>query len=108
MVHGIARIVSSMKYSSLILCLLLFCTPAWGDGDHDRARRTLQSGAILPLSQIVDRALADYPGDLLEAELETDHDRPIYELKIITRQGGMVKLYYDAQDGILIRKKGHP
>lgn len=92
----------------LVLCILaasLAVSPAWADSDHDRARHAVEEGRILPLKDILARAEASHPGQLLEAELEDEHGALIYELKVLTKDGGVVKLYYDAGTGELLKAK---
>lgn len=76
------------------------------DNDHDRARRALERGEILPLTDILKRANKEYPGQLIEAELEDDHGEMVYELVIISAEGRVYKLYYDARNGALLKVKG--
>lgn len=85
---------------------VLAAAPARSEDDHDRARRALLSGEVLPLRQILDRAQAEFGGEFIEAELETEGERPVYEIKMITGAGNVIKLHYDARDGRLLRAKG--
>lgn len=94
-----------MKLAICILAASLLVSPAWADSDHDRARRAVEEGRILPLKEILARAEASHPGQLLEAELEDELGRLIYELKVLTKDGGVVKLYYDAGTGELLKAK---
>lgn len=72
------------------------------DDDHDRARHAVEAGRILPLKEILARAEADCPGRMIEAELEDEHGRLVYELKMLTADGRVMKLHYDAGTGELI------
>lgn len=76
------------------------------DDDHDRARRALERGDILPLTDILKRANKEYPGQLIEAELDDGHGGMVYELVIISAEGRVYKLYYDARSGELLKVKG--
>lgn len=97
--------LGAMRY--LILALVLAATPALArDGDHDRARSAVRSGEALPLRVMLDRVAADFPGELIETELEEEHGRLIYEFKLVTPEGNVVELEYDARDGRLLRAKG--
>lgn len=89
----------------LALLLFVFCLPAWAGEDHDRIRRAVLAGEILPLSRILEQVDRDYPGELIEAELEDKHGRPVYEIKRLTRDGRLLKLYYDATDGSRLKVK---
>jgi uncharacterized membrane protein YkoI len=73
--------------------------------DHDRVRRSVLAGEILPLSTILDRVERDFGGELIEAEMESYHGRPVYEIKLIGGAGRMRKLLYDAADGTLLKSK---
>ena len=86
------------------------CSTAVADDDQDRAREAVAAGRILPLSAIVQRALARFGGTVLDVEYEDDdeheHDgnrgRPRYEVKLLTADGRILKLDYDAATGDLI------
>lgn len=76
------------------------------DRDHDRARKALEAGEILPLRTIIDRLDRDYPGQILEVELERDDGQWIYEVKLVRDKGAVIKLKLDARDGTLLGIKG--
>lgn len=84
----------------LLLGLLLGGPGRAGDAhDHDRARQALESGEILPLRTILDRVDRDYPGQIMEVELEREDGRWRYEVKVLRAGGSLVKLVFDARDG---------
>jgi uncharacterized membrane protein YkoI len=61
---------------------------------------------ILPLDQLIEQALTRYPGaKLLEAELEEEHDRYIYQVELLTAQGVVRELKFDASDSRLLKDK---
>lgn len=76
------------------------------DHDHDRVRRAVERGEILPLTDILKRTNKEYPGQLIEAELEDEDGEMVYELVIISEDGRVYKLYYDARNGDLLKVKG--
>lgn len=94
-----------MKLATCILAAALAISPAWADSDHDRVRRAVEEGRILPLKDILARCEARHPGQLLEAELEDEHGALIYELKVLGADGRVVKLYFDAGTGELLKVK---
>jgi uncharacterized membrane protein YkoI len=98
-----------MKYAAALALMLLAASPALADNDQDRARALVLSGKVLPLGKILDKVAADFPGEVIEAELEGDHSRPVYEIKLITPKGTVMKLIYDATDATLLksRERGH-
>lgn len=78
-----------------------------GDADdHERARRALESGEILPLRTILERVERDHPGQIMEVELDREDGRWLYEVKVLRAGGALVKIEIDARDGTLLRLKG--
>ena len=73
--------------------------------DHDRARRAVEEGRILPLKEILARAQGAYPGQMIEAELEDEGGIVVYEIKILTTNNRVMKLYYNAATGDLLKTK---
>lgn len=89
----------------LPLACLLAASPAAADSDHDRARSAREAGRILPLADILDRAARDRPGQVVDVELEREDGVLVYELKVLTEDGRVAKLYYDAANGALLRSR---
>lgn len=82
---------------------------ARGDGhDHDRARQAVEAGEVLPLRAILERVERDYPGQVMEVELEHREDRWIYEITVLRTGGALVRLKVDGRDGKLLRSKERP
>lgn len=97
-----------MKMLCLLLpAMLLLGGSATAGEDHERARHAMETGQILPLRDILSRAEAAYPGQMVEAELDSDDDPPIYKLKMLTSDGRVLKLLYDARNGDLLRSRIH-
>lgn len=93
----------------VLFCLvaaLYVCGSARADDDaHDRARRAVEEGRILPLKDILARSETAYPGQLIEAELEEERGVTLYELKILTNDGRVMKVLYDARTGEQLKAK---
>jgi len=93
--------------------LATLVAPAIGDQrrDHELAREELAAGHILPLRTVLDRIRPNFPGEVLEVELENEHGRWVYAIKILNASGGLSKLLVDARDASLIRvrnrREGH-
>ena len=69
------------------------------DQDHERVRAAREAGRILPLTELLARVLPGQPGEVLEVELEEEHGRLVYEIKLLRPDGRLVELYYDAASG---------
>ncbi|HXH65037.1 MAG TPA: PepSY domain-containing protein [Mariprofundaceae bacterium] len=75
---------------------------AEGNDDQDVVRELRQQGKILPLSTIVERLTAKYPGRILQAELENEKGKRIYEIQMILK-GGIVRTFHvDAHTGEIL------
>jgi uncharacterized membrane protein YkoI len=87
--------------------LLAFCSVAAArDLDQDEALRLRQQGVILPLEQVLQKALDRYPGaKLLEVELEEKHDVYVYEVELLTVEGVARELHLKADSGELMKDK---
>jgi uncharacterized membrane protein YkoI len=72
--------------------------PAAATDDHDRVHELRRDGDIMPLTVILDRA--ELAGTrVLEAELEREGGRLVYELELLDASGRVRKAYYDAATG---------
>ncbi|NQU59438.1 MAG: PepSY domain-containing protein [Rhodospirillales bacterium] len=92
--------------------------------DHERARAAVESGDVVPLAQILEKVESMYQGSIIEVELEDEDDEGhqadddngqeddpylrgfIYEIKLLTPQGNLLKLEMDARNGQLIQVRG--
>ncbi len=98
-----------------VLALLAGGALADDDSDHERAREALESGEVVPLATILDRVESQYHGSVIEVELEDEEDEGeedavsgfIYEINLLTPQGNLLKIKFDARTGELIQVKGH-
>ena len=89
------------------LSLLAFCSVVMArDLDQDEALHLRQQGVILPLEQLLQRALDLHPGaKLLEAELEEKHGVYIYEVELLDTDGVVRELDLEAATGLLLKDK---
>lgn len=110
MQHTLILMRPRLRHLNLLSAALLslFLSPLLlaGEGDHDRARHALEAGEILPLRTIIERLERDYPGQILEVELERDGQRWVYKIKLLRANGALVKMKLDASDGTLLGIKG--
>ncbi len=85
----------------------LATVPAWA-GDRVRqqeVRQLRESGKILSMEDILGRARAVQPGQVVEVELERESGRYVYEVKVIDDADRVHKLELDAGSGELLRRK---
>ena len=66
--------------------------------DHEVARELRHGGDILPLTELLERA--ELSGmRVLEAELEREHGRLVYELELLDADGRVHERLFDAATG---------
>ena len=78
---------------------------AGDDSDQDRVRDAVRSGEVMSFDTLRQRLLKSHPGEVLELELEREHGRWIYEVKLLQPDGRIVKLELDARSGELLRER---
>ncbi|MGM0677944.1 PepSY domain-containing protein [Ectothiorhodospira marina] len=100
--------MNSRSLITPLLCLALITPGLALSGDrmeHDEILRLRSAGEIMPMEEILKHAREIVPGHFVEAELEREDGRHVYELKILDADGVRHKLYLDAGDGSLIKRK---
>ena len=70
--------------------------------DHDRARQAVEAGDVLPLRTILDRVEREYPGQVMEVELDREKGEWVYEVKLLRKGGALMKLKIQARDGTIL------
>jgi uncharacterized membrane protein YkoI len=70
--------------------------------DHDRARQAVEAGDVLPLRTILDRVEREYPGQVMEVELDREKGEWVYEIKLLRKGGALMKLKIHARDGTIL------
>ncbi|MCA0327094.1 MAG: PepSY domain-containing protein [Proteobacteria bacterium] len=90
----------------LAVLIGLLAAPALVSGgarDHDRARAAVEAGEVLPLPTLLERVQSSHPGQVLELELEREHGRWTYEIKLLQAGGQLLKLDVDAASGEVLK-----
>ena len=72
------------------------------DDDHDAARRAVDSGAALTLSQIKRIVGERIPGEIVSVKLDREDHSLVYELRILTAKGRLVEAEVDAATGTIL------
>jgi uncharacterized membrane protein YkoI len=95
---------TSLQISTLIIlsAISLF---SYADDDYNYAKKLLDAGSILPLETILQKARKTHSGKILEIELEKEDNQLVYEIELLTSDGKVVELLFDAKTGSLISKE---
>jgi len=89
-------------------CFLMFLAlPASAESEQDQVRDAVLSGKIMPLGEVLQQVEKNFPGKVLEVELEREGDMWVYEIKLLRDSGALSKLYFDARDGAPLKGKPH-
>ncbi|WP_284617727.1 PepSY domain-containing protein [Aquabacterium humicola] len=72
--------------------------------DHDRARAAAAAGEVMPLPKLLETVRRTFPGEVLEVELEREHGRWVYELRLLQPDGRLLKLHVDARSGVPLER----
>jgi uncharacterized membrane protein YkoI len=94
----------SLPFTAALLLAagLLASGPVTAGRDHDEIRRLRSAGKILSLETIIANHRRHYrEGQLLEAELELEEGRYVYDLKFLSDGGVVREFEYDARTGEL-------
>lgn len=96
-----------ISFSAIILgtALLAGAFNAAAESDHDQARRLRDTGDILPLETLIQRARAERPGRILELKLKEKKGRVLYEIELVDERGIVWEMYFDARSGELLKSK---
>ncbi len=95
----------------LALIVGLFAGSPWAVADEDEEIAG-NMAAVAPMRSLLARVHTAYPGQVLEVELEREEYGNegvwVYEVKLLTNRGNVLKLEYDAFDLELLKMKGRP
>jgi uncharacterized membrane protein YkoI len=75
------------------------------DLDHDDALHLRESGKILPLEQILDKAQQYHQGRVLEVELEKKRGLLVYEIELLDANGVVWEMKLNAVNGELVSEE---
>ncbi|MDT7043711.1 PepSY domain-containing protein [Candidatus Nitronereus thalassa] len=97
-----------MKRSILIVSMvLLWVNPSWAlfdmFTDDEQNKRDLSATAEITLQKAVIHAVNEKPGKVVEAELEKEGDRLVYEVEILGDDGKFYEVYIDAKSGKTVK-----
>ena len=89
---------NSIKLLTISL-LIILSVPLYADDDNDEAKRLVESGEILELEVVLQKAREIQTGKILEVELEKKAGKIIYEIELLTPNGTVFELKFDEKTG---------
>lgn len=58
--------------------------------------------AKITIDQAIKTSLENFPGKVIEAELERKHDKTVWDVEILTAEQGIMVVHVDAESGSVI------
>lgn len=96
---------------AIALIIGLVTSMSWAGADEVEEIPNNMEG-VAPLRSLLAQVHETYPGQVLEVELEKEEygkgDIWIYEIKLLTKKGSVLKLEYHAINLELLKLKGRP
>jgi uncharacterized membrane protein YkoI len=99
--------------AGVLVCLAVaagLVTVSAGTSDHGRAGEGDGRGEVVPLQEVLERVHESFDGRILKVELGREgHEKEkpwVYEIKVLTPHGRVLKLEYDARTAELLEVKG--
>lgn len=94
---------SALRSVFFLLVFSIFVSPVMADDvSHSEARMLRESGKILPLETIIEKAKTYRKGQVIDTELERDDGMLVYEIEILDDQGRVWELEFDATNSDLL------
>lgn len=83
---------------------LAFAGPAWSDSKEGKkkGKAEMAASAKVPMEQAIKAAADKAGGKAIEAELEREHGKIVWEIEVITAEGKTVEVHVDADSGEVI------
>ncbi len=94
--------MKNYRFFIVLSILFLLCASLVLASEHDNVKMLRDDDVIVSLETLIRDALNRRPGHVIEAELEHEHGRYIYEIEILDKNREVWELLYDARDGRFI------
>ena len=83
----------------MIACPLV----TYADVDIDEIRDLRRSGQLVSLESLIVQVRNDYPGEIIEIELDDEDGQYIYEVEVIGENGSEIELEINASTGEVLK-----
>ncbi len=99
---------SSLACVLMLIISLVVNVPGVVAGEYTEISSNIET--VAPLQSVLEQVQENYPGQILKVELETEEYNKkkiwVYEIKLLTKNGNVLKLEYDAINLELLKLKG--
>lgn len=73
--------------------------PAWSDGMGEGSKSEMAAAAKVTIDQAITTASKKVSGKVIEAELEQEHGKLVWEVEIVTARNKVMEVHIDAGTG---------
>jgi uncharacterized membrane protein YkoI len=87
------------------MSLAVFPVRSGGENDQDLALEALQHGEALSLSEVLARMKSLLGGEIVGVAFQRDHERWVYEFRLVMPDGGIGRVLVDAKSGEIINRE---
>ncbi len=109
---SVAAIAAVIAIVALVIWRTDISSMALASGDGDKASRkererttirtAVEQGQLVPLPRILELAQNAVTGDVVKTELEMEDEKLVYEIKILTPNGRIREVEFDAGTGAVL------
>ncbi len=102
-VHNMARTGTLSRLRAVLVAAAMLSgmvVVSTAGADHNQVFELHQRGEILSLVELIERAQAIHPGQMVEARL--DEETLVYEITVYGEDDHYHEMYFDARDGRLL------
>lgn len=68
----------------------------------DHVHMAVKRGEIKPLGELLGKLHSQFPGDVIDVEIERENSKWIYEFKLVSDSGRLLEIYMDAATGKIL------
>lgn len=98
------KIALFLLLAGVLLMSLALAQETWQDDAHpyDKARRAVERGDALPITEVIQRLRSEVQGEIMTVEYEFEFQHWVYEFKVLDPQGRLKRVHIDAGTGEMI------
>ena len=95
-------------FAFLLFCLTVFavCPETANADNHRRARDAVNAGEVLPLSAVLGIVRSQFSGRVMDVNLKRRAQSYVYQVKLLTPDGRLMRIAVDARTGRIGSVKG--
>ncbi len=86
----------------MLVATMVLGGPAWSDGKGEDSKSDMAATAKVTIDQAIKTASKKVSGKIIEAELEHEHGKLVWEVEVVTAENKVMEVHIDAGTGEVI------